>query len=123
MSSLGTTMNEKVIPQIMKFVGLKGVTALKDGILFTLPLIMVGSVFLLLAQIPYPPFNAWMASMMGPGWTEPLFQAYGSSFQIIALIAVVGSIYVCSKRRTRTVIIRNNCTCSIFINTELFCCN
>ena len=93
MSSLGTTMNEKVIPVIMKFVNLKGIIALKDGILFTLPIIMVGSIFLLLAQIPYQPFNDWMASMMGPGWTEPLMQAYGSSFAIIALIAVVGIAY------------------------------
>ncbi len=97
MSSFGNTMNEKVIPVIMKFVGLKGVTALKDGILFTLPLIMVGSVFLLLAQIPYQPFNDWMASMMGPGWTEPLFQAYGASFQIIAIIAVIGIAYTYAK--------------------------
>jgi len=97
MSSLGTTMNEKVIPQIMKFVGLKGVTALKDGILFTLPLIMVGSVFLLLAQIPYQPFNDWMASMMGAGWTEPLFQAYGATFSIIAFVATIGIAYTYAK--------------------------
>ena len=93
MSSFGSTLNEKVIPVIMKFVGMKGIVALKDGILFTLPIIMVGSIFLLLAQIPYPAFNDWMASMMGPGWTEPLFQAYNSSFAIIAMIAVVGIAY------------------------------
>jgi PTS system cellobiose-specific IIC component len=97
MSSFGNTLNEKVIPVIMKFVNLKGIIALKDGILYTLPIIMVGSVFLLLAQIPYPPFNDWMASMMGPGWTEPLFQAYGSSFAIIGLIAVVGIAYTYAK--------------------------
>lgn len=97
MSSLGNTLNEKLIPVIMKFVSSKPVVALKDGILFTLPLIMVGSVFLLLAQVPYQPFNDWMASMLGPGWTEPLFQAYGSSFQIIAMIAVVGIAYTYAK--------------------------
>ncbi|AQR97790.1 PTS sugar transporter subunit IIC [Clostridium saccharoperbutylacetonicum] len=97
MSSFGSTLNEKVIPVIMKFVGLKGIVALKDGILYTLPIIMVGSIFLLLAQIPYKPFNDWMASMMGAGWTEPLMQAYGSSFAIIALIAVVGIAYTYAK--------------------------
>ncbi|AGF59121.1 PTS system cellobiose-specific IIC component [Clostridium saccharoperbutylacetonicum] len=97
MSSFGSTLNEKVIPVIMKFVGLKGIVALKDGILYTLPIIMVGSIFLLLAQIPYKPFNDWMASMMGAGWTEPLLQAYGSSFAIIALIAVVGIAYTYAK--------------------------
>ncbi|MDS0528406.1 PTS sugar transporter subunit IIC [Clostridium sp. SHJSY1] len=97
MSSLGSTLNEKVIPVIMKFVGSKPVIALKDGILFTLPLIMVGSVFLLLAQIPYQPFNDWMASMLGAGWTEPLFQAYNSTFAIIAIIAVFGIAYTYAK--------------------------
>jgi PTS system cellobiose-specific IIC component len=97
MSSLGTTMNEKVIPVIMKFVGMKGIIALKDGILYTLPIIMVGSVFLLLAQIPYPPFNEWVSSILGPGWTDPLFAAYGASFQIIALIAVIGIAYTYAK--------------------------
>jgi len=97
MSSFGTTLNEKVIPVIMKFVGMKGIVALKDGILYTLPIIMVGSVFLLLAQIPYPPFNAWVASILGPGWTDPLFAAYGASFQIIGLIAVIGIAYTYAK--------------------------
>ena len=94
MSSLGKTLNEKVIPVIMNFVGLKGVVALKDGILLTLPLIMIGSVFLLLAQIPYPPFNEWMASMLGSNWKEPLFQAYGATFSIIAFVAVISIAYV-----------------------------
>jgi PTS system cellobiose-specific IIC component len=97
MSSFGTTMNEKVIPVVMKFVNMKGVLALKDGILFTLPLIMVGSVFLLLAQIPYQPFNDWMAGMLGAGWTEPLFQAYGATFSIIAFIAAIGIAYTYAK--------------------------
>ncbi|MBE6089661.1 MAG: PTS sugar transporter subunit IIC [Clostridium beijerinckii] len=95
--SIGNTLNEKVIPVVMKFVNLKGVIALKDGILFTLPFIMVGSVFLLLAQIPYQPFNDWMASQLGPGWTEPLFQAYGATFSIIAFIAAIGIAYTYAK--------------------------
>lgn len=97
MSSLGNTLNEKVIPVIMKFVGMKGIVALKDGILYTLPIIMVGSIFLLLAQIPYQPFNDWVASVLGAGWTDPLFAAYGASFQIIALIAVIGIAYTYAK--------------------------
>jgi PTS system cellobiose-specific IIC component len=95
--SLGATLNEKVIPVIMKFVNLKAIVALKDGILFTLPLTLVGSVFLLLAQIPYQPFNDWMASKLGPGWTEPLFQAYGATFSIIAIVATIGIAYTYAK--------------------------
>ena len=65
--------------------------------LLSLPLTLVGSVFLLLAQLPYQPLNDWIASMLGEGWTEPLFQAYGSTFQIIAMIASLGIAYVYAK--------------------------
>ena len=95
--SIRNIMNDKALPIIMKFVNLKSVSALKDGILFTLPLTLVGSVFLLLAQIPYQPFNDWMVSMLGSSWTEPLLQAYGATFNIIAIIATLGIAYSYAK--------------------------
>ena len=82
--------NNKVIPAIMKFVSLKGVVALKDGLLYTMPLTIVGSVFLLLANFPVPAVVNWFDSM---GWIDPLNQAYGATFNIIALIGVVGIAY------------------------------
>lgn len=85
--------SDKVIPVIMKFVNMKGVIALKDGIMYTLPLTLVGSIFLLLAQIPYKPFNDWVASILGNGWIEPLLQIYGVSFSIMAIAATMGIAY------------------------------
>ena len=95
--SISQKLNETVIPAVMKFVNLKPVVALKDGILFILPLTLIGSVLLLLAQIPYQPFNDWMASMLSSNWTEPLMQAYGASFKIIALVATMAIAYVYTK--------------------------
>jgi PTS system cellobiose-specific IIC component len=94
MSSFNTTLNEKIIPVIMKFVNLKGVIALKDGILYTLPLTMVGSIMLLLAQLPIPALNDAIASVFGPGWTAPLFKAFGATFNVIALVATIGIAYI-----------------------------
>ena len=82
--------SNKVIPAIMKFVSLKGVVALKDGLLYTMPLTIVGSVFLLLANFPIQAVVNWFDSM---GWIDPLNQAYGATFNIIALIGVVGIAY------------------------------
>ena len=82
--------NNKVIPAIMKFVSLKGVVALKDGLLYTMPLTIVGSVFLLLANFPVPAVVNWFDSM---GWIDPLNQAYGATFNIIALIGVISIAY------------------------------
>lgn len=82
--------SNKVIPAIMKFVSLKGVVALKDGLLYTMPLTIVGSVFLLLANFPVQAVVNWFDSM---GWIDPLNQAYGATFNIIALIGVIGIAY------------------------------
>lgn len=88
-----TKFTDKMLAAVMKFVNLKAIIALKDGIMYTLPLTLVGSIFLLLAQIPYQPFNDWMASIFGAGWTEPLFQLYGVTFSIIAFAACMGIAY------------------------------
>ncbi|WP_238915221.1 PTS sugar transporter subunit IIC [Clostridium sp. YIM B02555] len=97
MSSFQDNLNEKVIPVVMKFVNLKGVIALKDGILFTLPLTLIGSVFLLLAQLPYQPLNDWLAVTLGAGWTDPLWKAFGATFNIIALMGTMGIAYIYAK--------------------------
>ena len=94
---MSETRGEKLISIVMKFVELKAIVALKDGIIYTLPMSLVGSVFLLLAQIPYKPFNDWMAGIFGAGWTEPLFQVYNSTMQIMAIIAVIGIAYTYAK--------------------------
>lgn len=83
-------LNEKIIPAIMAFVSLKGVVALKDGILYTMPLTIIGSVFLLLANFPIPAVVEWLASM---NVIDSLNQAYGATFNIIAMVAVIGIAY------------------------------
>lgn len=85
-----TFLNDKVIPIIMRFISLKGVVALKDGLLYTMPLTIVGSVFLLLANFPIKSVADWIESM---GWLDPLNQAYGATFNIVALIGVIGIAY------------------------------
>ena len=94
---MSETRSEKLINIVMKFVELKGIVALKDGIIYTLPMSLIGSIFLLLAQIPYQPFNDWMAGIFGAGWTEPLFQVYNSTMSIMAVVAVIGIAYMYAK--------------------------
>ena len=71
--SFNQTLNEKVVPVIMKFVNMKGIIALKDGMLYTLPLNIVGSLFLLIAAFPLESFTNFMANTFGPNWNDPLY--------------------------------------------------
>ncbi len=83
-------INDKILPPIMKFVNTKAIRALKDGMLVSLPFIMIGSVFLLLASFPIPAVANWMNTT---GLTAFWNQAYNASFGIVAVFAVVGIAY------------------------------
>ncbi|WP_026885860.1 PTS sugar transporter subunit IIC [Clostridium beijerinckii] len=91
--SFNQTLNEKIVPVIMKFVNLKGVQALKDGMMFTLPLNIIGSVFLLIAAFPLKAFTDFMTSTFGAGWNDPLYKVQGSTMGIMALVGVIGMTY------------------------------
>lgn len=95
--SLGQTLNEKIVPVIMKFVNLKPVIALRDGMLYCLPMNIIGSIFLLIACFPVQAFCDAMANTFGPSWNDPLFKCQGATMNIMALIAVLGMAYVYAK--------------------------
>ncbi|HEM6212189.1 TPA: PTS sugar transporter subunit IIC [Streptococcus suis] len=78
---------QKIIVPIMKFVNMKGIIALKDGMLAILPLTVVGSIFLILGQLPFEDLNAAIASIFGAEWTEPFMQVYSGTFAIMGLIS------------------------------------
>jgi len=83
-------LNEKVIPQILKFVNTRPITALKNGMLYTMPFTIVGSIFLILANFPYAPIKEWFEIN---GYTTYFNQAFGASFAIIAIFGVMGIAY------------------------------
>ena len=87
-------VNKYILPPVMKFVNTKAIQALRDGMLLSLPFIMVGSVFLLLASFPVPAVADWMNKT---GLTHFWNQAYGASFGIVASFAVVGIAYTWAK--------------------------
>lgn len=89
--------SDKIISSVMKFVNLKGVVAVKEGLMFTLPVSLIGSVFLLLAQIPYQPFNDWAIRVLGENWTDPLWQVFGATFKVMAIVACMAIAYIYAK--------------------------
>lgn len=80
-------MNNKVLPPIMKFVNTKAMTALKNGMLYAMPFIIVGSIFLILANIPIKAVSDWLTAN---GWSAIFNQGFSVSFGIMAIWAAVG---------------------------------
>lgn len=87
----GTFVNEKILPPVMKFVNTKAITALKDGLVYSLPMIIIGSVFLILANIPIP---AVAKVITDSGWAAFFSQANNTTFGIMAMWSALGIGYV-----------------------------
>ncbi|KAF1302421.1 PTS sugar transporter subunit IIC [Enterococcus saccharolyticus] len=83
-------MNNKVLPPVLKFVNTKAITALRNGMLYTMPFTIVGSIFLLLSNFPIKAVSNWVTDS---GLGVYFDQAYGASFAIMAIFAVVGIAY------------------------------
>lgn len=83
-------MNEKIIPKIMAFINLKGIQAIKDGMVYSMPLLIVGSVFLIITNFPV---QAVVDVLEETGIKAVLEQANGATFNISAMIAVLGISY------------------------------
>lgn len=80
-------VNKHIIPPVEKFVNLKGMKALANGMVYTLPFILVGSIFLILGNFPIPAVaNAIKAS----GWAAFFNQTYTTTFGFMAIWAVFG---------------------------------
>ncbi|WP_155287633.1 PTS sugar transporter subunit IIC [Lacticaseibacillus zhaodongensis] len=87
---MNSFINDKVLPGVMKFTNSKIITALKNGMIYVIPFIIVGSIFLILGSLPIPSWAAWMN---GTGLVPYFNQATNFSFNAMALIAVIGIAY------------------------------
>ena len=83
-------ITEKLMPPMMKFLNTKAVTAIKNGMLYPIPFIIIGAIFLILANFPQQNVADWIAQI---GWAPIFNQAYAASFGIMALFAAFGIAY------------------------------
>lgn len=84
---MGGFINDKLLPKVMAFVNTKAVQALKEGMVLSMPMLIVGSAFLIFANLP---IQAAADALAAAGITDILNQAYGATFNISAMIAVIG---------------------------------
>ena len=85
--------NDKFVPGVMKLINTKPFLALKGGMLYTMPLTILGSFFLIIANFPVKAVTDIFVKVFGENWADPLNQVTGSTMDIIAIVAVIGIAY------------------------------
>ena len=67
----------------------KVLSAIRDGFLITVPITIVGSIFLLIANFPLEGFLNMMTSIFGAGWDAYLGRVSAIAFDCVALLGVL----------------------------------
>lgn len=83
-------VNNKLLPAVMKFSNTKVISSMKNGLIYTMPLTIVGSIFLLLSNFPVPAVSEFF---MRTGWTTWFAQVTGATYDLMALISVFAIAY------------------------------
>lgn len=88
---------DKFTEKLIAFSNLKTVVALKDGAMYIMPITLIGSIFLLIANFPITNWADIMAGIFGENWNIGLKQVSACTFDIMAIIAVLGISYTYAK--------------------------
>lgn len=89
----GNSAFDKFIAIMASFAEIKVVAALRDGFIMTTPFTIVGSVFLLLANLPIPGYNEMMVAKFGYEWAAPLYAVFGGTFNVLGVICCLSVAY------------------------------
>ncbi len=76
----------------------KVLIAIRDGFLVGTPLIIVASIFLVIANFPVPGYSEFMAQFFGKGWENSMDAVIDSTFSILAVLGAVGIGYSYAKQ-------------------------
>ncbi|NLC96392.1 MAG: PTS sugar transporter subunit IIC [Erysipelotrichaceae bacterium] len=90
-------IKKRVVPAMNKFIASPSLIAVKDGMIATMALTIVGSIFLLLAKFPYEPIADWFLKM---DITPVFMQVNKATFDILGLVSVfsIGYYYAKAKK-------------------------
>ena len=75
------------------FIRLKAVSSLRDGFIMTLPFTVVGSIFLLLANIPVEGYADFVTEIFGQSFLRSLNSVSNATFSLLALVIVISITY------------------------------
>ncbi|MEM5567245.1 PTS sugar transporter subunit IIC [Aerococcus viridans] len=88
MSNTNNYIEEKLVPIAGKIASNKYLVAVRDGITLAMPLIIIGSLFMIIASFPFPGWwEGWLGEVGVAGY---LWKGVDSSFGLVGLISSFG---------------------------------
>ncbi|MEI0611799.1 PTS cellobiose transporter subunit IIC [Brachyspira pilosicoli] len=98
LDKLNYFLETKFIPIANKIGGNKYLQSVRDGLLMSMPFIMIGSIFLILTNLPIPGYSNVMENIFGEKWKMYFSIPSRGTFDILALFASISIAYNLAKR-------------------------
>ncbi|MGL4392679.1 MAG: PTS cellobiose transporter subunit IIC [Fusobacteriaceae bacterium] len=86
-------MEEKLLPLAAKVGSQKHLSSIRDGLMVSIPLVMIGSLFLMIAFFPIQKYLDFMGRIFGASWQDKFLYPVGVTFDLIAVIALIAITY------------------------------
>ncbi|KWW16602.1 oligo-beta-mannoside permease IIC protein [Peribacillus simplex] len=86
-------MDEKITPVASKISNQRHLSSVRDGLIMAMPLLIIGSFFLILAYLPISGYPEFMENMFGGNWQTKLTYPVSVTYDIMALLVSFGIAY------------------------------
>ncbi len=108
---------EKLDILASKLANQQTIRGLRRGLLYLMPLILIGSIVLALISLPIPAYQNFLLHVFGEGWREIGLSIHKSTLRIIAIITLITVSYAISKEKA---LVKSGEVNSIFIVITAF---
>ncbi|MEG0137164.1 MAG: PTS cellobiose transporter subunit IIC [Cetobacterium sp.] len=93
MDKLNNVLEKYFLPIAMKISSQKHIQSVRDGLTLSMPLLIVGSFFLIFGYLPIPGYPEFMAKIFGPLWQARILYPVQVTYDIMALFIAIGVAY------------------------------
>ncbi|WP_315709588.1 PTS cellobiose transporter subunit IIC [Brenneria uluponensis] len=93
MGKLTAFLDKYFVPYAAKVGNQRHLQSIRDGLIMTMPLIIIGSLFIIISSLPVPGYADFMAGIFGDKWKAALSYPVQASFGLIALFVSIGVAY------------------------------
>jgi PTS system cellobiose-specific IIC component len=85
------TLGDKFFNVATKIANQRHLLSLRDGLVLAMPLLIVGSLFIIIGEFPIDAYQSFMAGIFGEGWNEFVWNDVApATMNLISLIATFG---------------------------------
>lgn len=91
MNTWADKMSVWLMPIAQKIGGNRYLNAIKEGFFGAMPILIVGSMFLLFTSLPFDGYADFMASIFSDKWMDFFYIPYQVTYKLMALFVIVGT--------------------------------